>query len=560
MMSNPIIRKEVLSALRTRKAAAMQVVFLLVVAGLIWLLWPAGGLQDIGAQQARRLFSVLAIGELVLIALFAPTFTAASLTLEKERNTWESLFATTMKPWEIAVGKMVGSLSFLMLVTLTGIVGLAMPVLLGGVSIGDVLAAVGLLLMTAVYLGMIGLLVSILTHRSYRAIIITYAILLALMFLTALPVWPVSKNLLSRQGPAVQKVLHTIASLSPLQAMLSLVLPDTPYTTGAAGMPAFWQVFLVAALLVAAVTTVLCLYTLHRPIAPPRPRERLQVVERGQITARTFLFLIDPRKRKRAIGWWQNPVLVKEFRTRPMLQAHWLLRAILICLITSILLMFLVAVGIGTLASESVGTYTLAATVVAAMMVSLIVLIGPAMTSGAICSDLETGVWDLMCVTRLASWRIASGKFQASIIPLLLLAGATLPAMVILLFFDVNLLPNVLRVAAVAGTTVVFVATCGLFFSSVCKKTSTATAWTYSVIISLAMVTLLVLLGSDLFSDRFIGTVFLLNPIAAAMDAAGYPPMQQYDLVASHLKLMLLATAGLFVVTVFRVFQLRGAK
>ena len=35
MIANPIIRKEVLSSLRTKKAVAMQAFFLLVIAGLV---------------------------------------------------------------------------------------------------------------------------------------------------------------------------------------------------------------------------------------------------------------------------------------------------------------------------------------------------------------------------------------------------------------------------------------------------------------------------------------------------------------------------------------------
>ena len=38
MISNPIIHKEVLSSLRTKKAVAMQGMFLLVMVGLVWLL------------------------------------------------------------------------------------------------------------------------------------------------------------------------------------------------------------------------------------------------------------------------------------------------------------------------------------------------------------------------------------------------------------------------------------------------------------------------------------------------------------------------------------------
>ena len=244
MIRNPIIHKEVLSALRTRKAVLMQVVFLAVALALTYLLWPEGGLQDVGGELSRRILGVLAIGQLVLVAMFAPAFTAASLTSEHEHNTFESLMATSLRPWEIAVGKMVGSLGFLLLLVATGIPSLAIPLLLGGVSGGDVLAVIGVLFVTAIYLGMIGLLISSMMHRSYRAIIVTYAVLLVVCFVFAAPAWPVSKNLMGRGSTASQSVMHVIASLSPVEAMLSLIWEKSTYTIGARNMPPFWQLYL----------------------------------------------------------------------------------------------------------------------------------------------------------------------------------------------------------------------------------------------------------------------------------------------------------------------------
>jgi len=558
MIRNPIIHKEVLSALRTRKAFFMQAIFFLVTACLIFLYWPDSGLQDVGGDQARRIFRTLAVGELLMVALFAPAFTASSITGEKERNTWESLYVTRMRPWEIALGKMAGSLTFVMLLVLCGSLAMAMPLLLGGVSGPEVAAAVGLLLLTAVYLGMIGLFISVISHRSYRSIIITYAILLVLLFFCALPAWPISQGVLGGVGMVWRKIFHVVASLSPLQAMLSLVRPGGSFTAAAPGMPNYWVLFIPLSLAVIVVTGLFCLHSLRRGVAPPRPREGLRIVERGQITARTFLFLIDPRKRKKPIRWWQNTVLAKEFRTRPMLQAQWLTRAVLFALIAAVCLMIAVALSVIAMAKDqSIGMVEAIASFVAAMMGMLVLLIGPAITGGSICADRETGVWDLMRTTRLSSASIVIGKFLSSIIPLALLAGATMPAMIILLYFDLNVWPNILRVSAVVGMTILFVSTCGTFFSAIFKRTATATAWTYAVLVAMGLLSLLVLLDPTLFSRRFTEGVFTVNPVVAAIAAAGYGPMQQYGLVGEHLRIMGIATAILLVLAAGRVYQLR---
>jgi len=288
MINNPIIHKEVLSALRTKKAIFMQVLFLLVSVGLVTLLWPVGGLQDIGGQKAMQILSVLTIGELVMIVMFAPAFTAASLTSEVEHNTIESLFTTTLKPWQIAIGKIVGALTFLILLVISGIPALALPFLLGGISAAKVLSVIGVLLLTAIFVGMIGLLVSTFMHRSYRAIITTYAILLGVCLVAALPAWPfgASGSMLRRGGEVWQKVVHVIVSLSPFEAVLSLVLPKSEYAIGANNFPAFWVTFCIVAVVLTIVMGFWVLYRLRRPFAPPRPREEVKVIERGQITTK----------------------------------------------------------------------------------------------------------------------------------------------------------------------------------------------------------------------------------------------------------------------------------
>ena len=558
IVTNPIIQKEVLTSLRTRKAFVMQGAYLLIAALLVLLYWPSDGLQDIAGQKAMRIFSTLALGQLVMVVLFAPAFTAASLTSEKERRTWESLYVTTMKPWQIALGKMVGSLAFLLLLVLSGSVTLALPLLLGGVSGGKVVAAVLLMLLTAVYLGMIGLSVSVDTHRSYRSIIITYAILLGVCFFAAMPVWPMSQGLMQRGGPLWQQVFHVIASISPLQAMLSLIWPGSPYATPAAGMPPYWVLFIPISLVATAAMVAYCLYRLRRPIAPPRPREGLHVVERnGKITARSILFLVDPRKRKRPIARWQNPVLIKEFRTRPMLQTHWLIRAVLICLVVAVCLMIAVAFSVSALVGENAALVPAIATFIAAMMVLLILIIGPAIASGSICADRETGVWDLMRTTPLSSASIVIGKFLSSIVPIFLISLATLPPLILLLYFDLKVWPALLRIGAVAAMTILFVSVTGTFFSSILKRTAAATAWTYAVVAVVGLLSLIVLLDPDAFSYGFVRSVFILNPIATAMGVAGSSTMQQYGLFGAHLLTMSILTGILLVITVVRVYQLR---
>ena len=68
---------------------------------------------------------------------------------------------------------------------------------------------------------------------------------------------------------------------------------------------------------------------------------------------------------------------------------------------------------------------------------------------------------------------------------------------------------------------------------------------------------LLMMRGEGRFSERLITGVMTVNPVAAAMAAAGDPSMQELGILTPHLKIMGVLVGAMFIVTVLRVFQLR---
>lgn len=290
------------------------------------------------------------------------------------------------------------------------------------------------------------------------------------------------------------------------------------------------------------------------------------MVERGRVTARSFWFLFDPAKRKRMIAGWQNPVAVKEFRTRPMLQMHWLGRMTSICLMVSLALMVVVAVVVQARVTEGAALVGQMAAVVAVLQIAALVLVGPAMSAGSLASDRESGVWDLMRTSRLGSWTIVSGKLQAAIVPLILTTAAMIPPLAILPYlapglpsgFALSLTERVVRSLCVVGVTMVFVAVAGMFFSSLCSRTGVAAAWTYGVVAAMSLASLLALPAGQTLSYQLRRLIFLPSPVAAVLDAAGMESFQQYNLFAAHLRLVVAVTVVLGALTVLRVWRLRG--
>ena len=93
----------------------------------------------------------------MLASLMAPSFAAGTITGEKERQTYEMLLASPLRPAAIVLGKLVAALTHLAVLIFSSlpIVMLCLP--LGGVSLYEVLAAYLGLIVSVITFGMISM-------------------------------------------------------------------------------------------------------------------------------------------------------------------------------------------------------------------------------------------------------------------------------------------------------------------------------------------------------------------------------------------------------------------
>jgi len=113
----------------------------------------------------------------------------------------------------------------------------------------------------------------------------------------------------------------------------------------------------------------------------------------------------------------------------------------------------------------------------------LVVLIGPALTSGSISSERERGTFDLLRTTLLSSRALVFGKLGAAIAYLLLLIFAAVPLQSLAFFLGgVGLGEMVISLIMLITSTLLF-CTMGIYFSGIAQKTSTANAFTYGTML-----------------------------------------------------------------------------
>jgi ABC-type transport system involved in multi-copper enzyme maturation permease subunit len=191
LFDNPVLRRELLSNLRSWRGFALLAVYNLVLAGLVYLIWPADQSLDLSVspESSRQLMELFFLGQYVLASLAAPSFAAGAISGEKERRTYEMLLSNPLRPGAIVLGKLLAALvpPVVIVVSSLPIVMLCLP--LGGMSIYEVLAAYGALLVSVATFGMIGLTASGTFTRTANATLVSYMVVLPIALFGALSWW-----------------------------------------------------------------------------------------------------------------------------------------------------------------------------------------------------------------------------------------------------------------------------------------------------------------------------------------------------------------------------------
>ncbi len=132
-------------------------------------------------RLGNGLFSGIIVVQLLLIGLLTPGFTAGVLSGEKERQTYEILLVTLLRPAEIVLGKLFSTLSYLFLLIIAAIPVESIVFLVGGVGADQLIIGLLIPLVTTLLLGSLGVMWSSLLRTTSRASRSTYITLLVLM-------------------------------------------------------------------------------------------------------------------------------------------------------------------------------------------------------------------------------------------------------------------------------------------------------------------------------------------------------------------------------------------
>src|SRR3989442_6088954 len=215
--------------MRTWRSPVAMTVYILLLGGLGWAIFSvmaSSARNSLKGRQAANygqgLFLYLVLFQMVLLAFIAPALTAGAISSERERQTIDLLFVTKLPAFSILWGKLLASMSFVILLLLLSVPIFSLVFLFGGIELDQVLIAFLVTAVAALTLGIIGLACSTAFQRKLPATGSAYGaalILLAGRLLFGL-LFPPEINLNATRAPAPPAVPY----LTPL---LPLAVPAT---------------------------------------------------------------------------------------------------------------------------------------------------------------------------------------------------------------------------------------------------------------------------------------------------------------------------------------------
>ncbi len=426
MFAGPIIAREILTTPRPARYYLWRASFVFFLFILLWTAWQSLiGWQDVRevgvmARFGGVLYWLFAMLQLTLMLFFAPLFTAAAVSYEKDRRTMTLLLMTDLSDLEIVLGKLAAGL--LNIVTILGAsVGmLAVCALFGGISFGQVANLFAVTAASGIAGGALGLLIALWRDRTFQSISLT--ILMVVFSVAGVEAFALLYPTAEFMGVPLVEVLN------PYRAMLAVLYPKADALTKTVRASAV--VYITCRLTFAALLVAFGTYMLRKwNPGKNEPREQaegdkagaLEEIEEtsavgpGPAGAGTGLHV--PRRTHRRVAPtikpyrhpWANPILWREIMTRAYGSKPLIIKGCYVLLFALGMGLF---VNLGQGLENPMGT-GLALIPIGLAILSLVLVNAQGVT--ALTSERDTGALDLLLVSELSPREFIHGKLHGAL-------------------------------------------------------------------------------------------------------------------------------------------------
>jgi ABC-2 type transport system permease protein len=231
LLLNPVMNKEFKLRFRSFKSFLGLAFYLLalsiLIVGFIYLQTQNSPMQLFRPDQSREMFMLLAFIQLGLILFITPGLTAGVISGEREKQTLNILLTTNQSSTSIIMGKLISSISFLLLMIIASLPIYSIVFLFGGISPGQVLLILVFYIFTILVFGSIGIFFSTIVRRTIIAMVSTYGVALFLIAGTAfLFTISMAVNNIGGTTPTNNPIPYFFAMLNPGFILFGFLQPN----------------------------------------------------------------------------------------------------------------------------------------------------------------------------------------------------------------------------------------------------------------------------------------------------------------------------------------------
>ena len=182
MIANPVYKRETMVSARSFRLALVLLVFNGILA-LVALLNMYSALVQIRVTAEVQyasfldLYMFVAVLEFVMLVFIMPAITADSISGERERRTLDLMLSTKMTPSQIVLGKLMASLSTMVLLIISSFPILALVFVYGGVTMEDMAMLLVCYVAAALFVGSLGVCCSALFRKSTFSTVVAYSLM-----------------------------------------------------------------------------------------------------------------------------------------------------------------------------------------------------------------------------------------------------------------------------------------------------------------------------------------------------------------------------------------------
>lgn len=399
-----LVKRELLSTLRGWRAPAIVAVSVAGFSILAIVLWPETNESLYwSAQISQRLVYFIAAFMFGACVLFVPALASGAIVLEREKDSYDLLALSLIRPPGIVTAKLLNAVGVFLLVLLALLPILGVTFFLVGIELDQLAQAALLIVITAVSCAMCGLVSSAYYKKSFTAIGGSYLGVLALMAGPAFVAFVILLFWFSffPRGSVGFTLQQLYPLVSPIGAMAAIFQDDV-------GIFEF-SVNTLYQLAFVAVCYRLTLRFLRTDREPPLVETEKPIDDAAVLAARrkTFpYYLIDPLKRKKPIEDGRNPMFVREMRWGLFSRGTLLVR---VTYFAFGLYFFAGAISLFGGGSD----VSMLGWMHAQLLIT--VFIAPALVSNALTKEYELGNVDMLRMTMLRPREIVLGKLLAAV-------------------------------------------------------------------------------------------------------------------------------------------------